>query len=233
MFIDAGADGLVGIDVELGFFVESEDEVIAVFGTASHLGEIAKLPVGDPEAWSLELLASGLEQVGNELGFVDVCVGMGGHGDEQSGGEFHGDECSAAESASGFAADGLEAFGSVFEGLAIEDEDGERGQAGGQCDGGALRQKGPQALGAGGEEGFAECDGSATQFSIEGLDGSGALLGILVMDEGRMSPSAIPQQGVVDEIDHVCEGEGFFERPASMSLEQIVEEGIGQDLIPK
>lgn len=136
------------------------------------------------------------EQAFEEGGFVGVAVGGGTHGEDQSRGGVECDEGLAAQSGAGLRAGRLESLGGVLDSAGIHDE---RTQSGHRRRERVLRwdrDEFLEPLGVVGEEAFAQLDGDASEFLIEGLNREFALVvAAPVLVDAGVGDEAVAEDG--------------------------------------
>jgi len=119
----------------------------------------------------------------------------------------------------------LEAFGDELDLLAIEGEDLQFVEAGGQGVG-HVGEDLAEAAGGFTEQALTQGQGDTTQFAVQGLDAGGQsalVLGVMEVPVGR---ALATQKGVGDDMDELGEGEDVLVRTSSVAVEDVVEESI-------
>src|SRR6185369_10573366 len=129
---------------------------------------------------------------------------------------------------------GQQAFGHLLDFLAIDDDNRQRRQGGGQSGAAQTRwEQRTQTACQLGEEGRSQGQGNAAEFAVDGPLLGAELLILDGGDDGRTSAAVVACQSVGNDVDQFGEGELLFMAVAAMLLENRVQEILGGQKTPE
>jgi hypothetical protein len=207
--------------------------MVAPFGEAAGLVEVAERPVRDPQARPGHGRPRPRQGARDQADVVGLAVGVGGQRHRQAVGRQVGHQQLAAVEFAGPAAAGQQALGGVLDLLAIEDHDGQAGEAGGQ--GAAIQAGGeqrPQPRAQAGEEGLRQGQRQAGPFAVDGPGARGQPLVSQGLVDGRQAAAAVAGDGVGEDRDEFREGEWIVVAAAAVLPEEGLQDRIGGEVGP-
>ena len=197
------------------------------------LVQVAELGVGDPQTLAGHGLAGQWHDARHQAYVVGVAVGVGGHGHGEAVGGGVGDEDLAAEELAGPAARGHETLGGLLDLLAVEDDEGEAAQAGGDVGAGhAGGKEAAQAFGEAGEEALGQRQGQAGELAVDGPGLDGERAGVEGRLEGAVGGAVVACEGVGEGEDDLGEGEDVGVATPAVGVEDVLEDVVGGDVRP-
>lgn len=193
------------------------------------LGEVlqgAEQTISDHEFRTTAPGVQSWHQMRDPLGLVGLAVEVGGHVENQPVAGSVGDEQFPAQKFARCTPGLDQSLGDLLETLAVEDENLEGIDGGGEAVGDDVGEQGGEAVGDVAEEGLAQTRGDAAELAVEGFVAGVVALPVAV-EEGLPTGPVVFDEGIEDPGDELREGHDVFIAATTMSVEQVGEDGVG------